>query len=90
MIKAAMHGKLPELECMEDALTSIIFGRLRYLSPGDALVPFLEKAICYSQPRITLKQYLAGLDINLALYRDVSYFFWPQNQKYEKNKIFMF
>lgn len=82
MIKAALHGKLPELECMEDALTSTVFGRLRYLPPEDVLVPFLEKAVCYSQDRITLKQYLYMHGINLAMYKNVSYYFWTHNQIY--------
>lgn len=78
MIQAILHGKLPELENVEDLLTSTVFGTLRYLPPGDALIPFLEKAVLYDQNRTRLCQYLPVKGINLRNYQTVSYVFWPR------------
>lgn len=45
MIMALLKGKLSrEQENMEDILTSNVFGALRYVSPGEALLPFLAQA----------------------------------------------
>jgi hypothetical protein len=46
MIQALLHGKLSrEQENMEDILTSIVFGVLRYLPIEDGLLPFLRKSL---------------------------------------------
>lgn len=77
MIQATLHGKVPEFENVEDLLTSSVFGRLRYLPPGDALIPFLETAFLYDcSPRTTLKKYFAEHNILFGLYKSVKYFFW--------------
>lgn len=78
MIQATIHGKVPELNNIEDLLTSTVFGTLRYLPPEDILIPFLEKAILYDQDRTTLSQYLHVKGINLRNYQTVSYVFWPR------------
>jgi hypothetical protein len=50
MLMALLHGKLSrDQENMEDILTSNVFGILKYLPPGTALVPFLRKAVTPEQ-----------------------------------------
>jgi len=69
MIKALLHGKLSrEQENMEDLLTSAVFGRLRYLEPTEALLPFLANAVTLDggQP---LSEIAGGAQ--------VTYTFWP-------------
>ena len=45
MLDAILNGKLSrEQENMEDILTSIVFGMIKYLPPQDALFPFLSKS----------------------------------------------
>ena len=50
MTIAEVHGKISEAgtnisERMEDLLTSDVFGCLRYLPPGTALLPFLRTSL---------------------------------------------
>ena len=45
MLDAIIKGKLSrEQENMEDLLTSVVFGMIKYLPPHEALFPLLSKA----------------------------------------------
>lgn len=69
MLMALLRGKLSrDQENMEDILTSNVFGVLKYLPPGNVLVPFLSKA---SLPEG--KWPLADLPADVK----VEYEFWP-------------
>lgn len=69
MLMALLHGKLSrDQENMEDILTSNVFGILKYLPPGVALVPFLRKV---SGPKGDYP--LADLPLDIH----VKYEFWP-------------
>src|SRR5687767_11782643 len=69
MITALCHSKLSrELEGMEDLLTSAVFGRLKYMMPRDALIPFLSCAR-YSNGEHALP---SNADVQQAKYT-----FWP-------------
>ncbi len=69
MIEALLKGKLSrQQENMEDILTSIVLGSMKYFPPEKALMPFLSKAILASGERP-----FEDIDIVSAKYK-----FWPQ------------
>lgn len=71
MLMALLRGKLSlDQENMEDILTSNVFGVLKYLPPGVALVPFLGKA---ATPEPEKEYPLANLSSDVV----VKYEFWP-------------
>lgn len=77
MIQGFLRGKIPELEGKEDALTSAVFGRLRYLNPGSVLIPFLSQAIdC--EKGYNLYDFLKASSINLNEYTEANLVFWPK------------
>lgn len=60
MTIAEIHGKISQAgtnlsDRMEDLLTSDVFGALRYLPPGKALLPFLRKARSFQGRALQLK-----------------------------------
>jgi hypothetical protein len=68
MLMALLYGKFSRDQVSEDLLTSNVFGTLKYLPPGTALIPFLRKAIAPE------KEYpLADLSSDV----EVKYEFWP-------------
>ncbi|MFW6029967.1 MAG: hypothetical protein ACOCRO_06895 [Halanaerobiales bacterium] len=77
MISAYLHRKFSEIS--EDLLTSVVFSRLRYLDHKDILIPFLKEAYLYDLKRTRLDEYLYELSIDLLLYQDVIYYFWPKH-----------
>ena len=48
MTIAEVHGKLSPYKRMEDLLTSDVFSTFRYLDVNNGLVPFLQKAINFT------------------------------------------
>jgi len=77
MIQGFLRGKIPEVERMEDALTSAVFGRLRYLAPQSVLIPSLGQAVdCVSNQY--LSDYLKALSIYLNDYNEADIVFWPR------------
>lgn len=69
MFEAELHNKLPELNALEDYLTSCFFGALKCLPPEEGLIPVLRKAYNYQTNKSF--QPPEGID-------QVKYFFWPK------------
>lgn len=73
MIMAELHGKIGEgllpIDRSEDALTSNIFGCLRYLTPNKGLIPFINEVFRDNDVQ-------KGLDLS-ENWKPV-YYFWPE------------
>ncbi len=70
MLSAILHGKLSRSqENMEDILTSIVFGCLKYVDIKEGLLPFLSLAI--NENRESLAVHIYGAT-------SAEFIFWPQ------------
>lgn len=84
MPHAELHGKLSSSganahERSEDLLTSDVFGRLRYLEPGDGLLPVLARA----------ESFAGGTPLKLPAPAGgaVTYEFWPRMDEAEPDVL---
>lgn len=74
MLMALLHSKLSrDQENMEDILTSIVFGTLKYIPSGTALIPFFRKA--YIPKAATPAREYPFIDLPSDV--DVRHEFWP-------------
>lgn len=77
MIEALINGKLSrEQENMEDMLTSIFFGLLKYVPIHEGILPFLSFAHNVD---------LHKLPIDLSMDYNIQYEFWPLLNDYKKS-----
>lgn len=91
MIQAVLEGKSLGYEYMEDMLTSVVFGTLKYIQPSTLLIPFIEAAFLYDERRTTLWEKLKSEGIELRGYRDTGYYFWAYHKTYgEPDLILLF
>lgn len=72
MIQAELKGKVPEVQNMEDVLTSNVFGLLKYISRSDVFVRILSYARSLSG-----KSLLDCIDFDLNSYSK-EFHFWEQ------------
>ena len=80
MLDAIINGKLSrEQENMEDILTSIVFGMIKYLPPHEALFPLLSKA------ELQTGEKPFEIFSSTTTTVDVDYLFWPLLQESSKH-----
>ncbi len=84
MIQAELKGKLPELENSEDALTSCVFGLIKYIPIDKGLFKILEKTKDYNSGRSILHN-----NPSLTQYDSVEYYFWEKSSKYGEPDIIL-
>jgi len=76
MTVAELHGKLKPCESMEDLLTSDVFSAFKYCHPKEALIPFLELAICFD-PHINQPPVFSDV-------LSAHYVFWPRSSSWKE------
>jgi hypothetical protein len=83
LIHAELHGKLPEIENLEDALTSNVFGLISYLPFQECLLKILEKTKDYTKERNNI----INNNKNLNNYTKCKIIFWPQSSEFGEPDI---
>jgi hypothetical protein len=83
MLLAELHGKrFPEVEGVEDWLTSAIFGNLRQVSPPLFWPSLLRRAMSVGVPQVSLAGELNALGIRLDQYTELTTVFWKDCGNY--------
>jgi len=89
MLQAELHGKLPEIERMEDVLTSNIFGMIKYMPPSVGIFNILSCAKDYSKDRKPLIDNLKNQNLNFQDYDHVDFLFWENSSEHGEPDIIL-
>jgi len=89
MLKAELKGKLPEVENLEDILTSNFFTLIRYIPFKDCFLKILEQTKDYSSGKRNLLDRLTDKidDLDPTNYSFKKVFFWPNSNVYGEPDI---
>lgn len=77
-----MHGKIPEVENLEDVLTSNVFGLVKNIPNSHCLFHILRKATDYHDGSDLIDNVERRFGVDITEYSHSEYVFWPTHRIY--------